>query len=184
MVLVVQELEHCRGHKFFLLFIEINKFYYLLCSFTLRRFKKMHDAIHFRFINPFNILVILGCGDKTPWPKATYGKMSLFWLKVPGEGGTSIIQREIWQQTARAGIPETYLQLQTQTRANWKWGMTANSQKPLSSDIFPPCVSISPQFLQMKLPTRDQVFENESPWRTFLTQTTTLHSMDPMGWWP
>lgn len=154
-----------------------------MCCFTLRQSKKMHDAIHFRFLNPFNILVNLGCGDKTPWPKAAYGRMSLFWLKDPGDGGTSIIQGEVRQQTARAVIPENCLQLQALIRANCKWGMATNSRKPLSGDIFPPCVSISPQFLQMMLPTRDQVFENESPWRTFLIQTTTLHSMDPMGWW-
>lgn len=149
--------------------------------FTLRQSKKMHDAIHFRFLNLFNILVRLVCGDKISWSEATYGRMSLFWLKDPGEGGTSIIQGEVRQQTARAGVPETFLQLQALIRANWKWGVATNSQKPLSRDMYPPCVSISPQFLQMMLPTRDQALQNESSWRTFLIQASTLHSMDPMG---
>lgn len=176
MALIAQVLEHCKAITFFFLFIPHATSH---CDNLKKRCMMLSTLGSWIYLMSQLVLFV---GIKYHDQKQPMGRWVYFALWFQ-RGSPSCRERHdsrhLDQETQR------YLQsTDEKQRANCKWGMATNSQKHISSDIFPP-VSLHIHIISLNsAPTRDQVFECLSPWSTLLSQTTTLYSMDPTGWWP
>ena len=81
------------------------------------------------------------CCGKTPWPKATYGRPSLFWLMVPRWGSMAVSSRHgsrTWKLRGHVFKPRHEVE-----RANWDYSGAVYSWSPCywctsSSNSMPP----------------------------------------------